>query len=50
MNIVAAVSNQSEVDQAIDAIRAQKLSLLSMKRNAMTLEEAFIQIVGKDLS
>lgn len=50
VNVVAAVSDQSEVNQAIDAIRAQNLSLLSMKRNAMTLEEAFIQIVGKDLS
>ncbi|MEP3479304.1 MAG: ABC transporter ATP-binding protein [Fuerstiella sp.] len=50
VDVLAAMTSQSEVDQAIDSIRAQNLSLLSMKRNAMTLEEAFIQIVGKDLS
>lgn len=50
VDVSAVVTSQSEVDQAIDAIRAQNLSLLSMKRNAMTLEEAFMQIVGKDLS
>lgn len=50
VDVVAAMPNQLEVDQAVDAIRANNLSLLGMKRNAITLEEAFIQIIGKDLS
>ncbi|MCL4104748.1 UNVERIFIED_CONTAM: hypothetical protein GTU68_034187, partial [Idotea baltica] len=48
--VIADVIEQTDVDRVIDTIRAQKISLLSMKRNAMTLEEAFLQIVRKDQS
>lgn len=48
--VIADLIEQTDVDRVIDTIRAQKISLLSMKRNAMTLEEAFLQIVRKDQS
>lgn len=48
--VIADVIAQEDVDRAIDIIRAKNISLLSMKRNAMTLEDAFLQIVRKDQS
>jgi len=45
LDIHASVPEQSHVDGIVDALRSNGVSLLSMKRRNLTLEEAFLQIV-----
>lgn len=45
LEVSVASTDQSQIDQLVDALRSQGISLMSMKRNALTLEEAFLQIV-----
>jgi ABC-2 type transport system ATP-binding protein len=39
------LSSQSDVDQLIDRLRAENVSIISIRRHELTLEEAFLQIV-----
>lgn len=48
VEVIAPVSTQEEVDKAVDAIRASGRSIIGMQRTMLTLEEAFLQIVGED--
>jgi len=45
LEIHAAVAEQCQVNQVVDRLRTQNISLLSMHRRDMTLEEAFLRIV-----
>lgn len=38
-------SDQSDVDRLVDALRAQEISIVSMHRRELTLEETFLQVV-----
>ena len=45
LDVHASVPEQSDVDRVVDALRGRNVSLLSLKRRDLTLEEAFLQIV-----
>lgn len=45
LDIHASVPEQPQVDGLVDVLRSNGVSLLSMKRRDLTLEEAFLQIV-----
>ncbi|MCP4787063.1 MAG: ABC transporter ATP-binding protein [Fuerstiella sp.] len=45
LDIHASLPQQPQVDRIVDALRSNGVSLLSMKRRDLTLEEAFLQIV-----
>jgi len=45
LDVHANIPEQSEIDRLIDEIRRREISLLSMKRRDLTLEEAFLKIV-----
>ena len=36
---------QSDIDRCVDALRARRLSILSIDRKSKTLEEAFLDVV-----
>ncbi len=38
--------DQSEVDQCVDALRSRKLSIIGMERHRISLEEAFLEVLG----
>ena len=42
------VTGQTELDQIVDALRAQDVSIWKLGRREFTLEEAFLEIVGTD--
>ncbi|MCA9065639.1 MAG: ABC transporter ATP-binding protein [Planctomycetaceae bacterium] len=44
--IQASVSSQAEVDELVDRLRAQQVSILRLGQPETTLEDAFIEIVG----
>lgn len=44
----ASITAQSELDEVVDSLRAAHVSILSMKRRELTLEEAFLDIVKED--
>jgi hypothetical protein len=48
LDIHAVVSEQQQVDDVVDRLRKANISLLSMNRRDMTLEEAFMRIVEED--
>ena len=48
LDIHAVITGQAQVDRIVDALRENEISLLSMQRRNMTLEEAFLQIVMDD--
>ena len=48
LDIHAVVPEQSQVDRVIDELRQHEISLLSLQRRDLTLEEAFLQIVTDD--
>ncbi len=48
LDIHAVAPEQYQVDRIVDALRENNISLLSMQRRDMTLEEAFLQIVMDD--
>lgn len=48
VDVHASVAEQTDVDQVVDALRGKSISLLSMQRRDLTLEEAFLQIVQED--
>ena len=45
LQIDAKLADQAAVDRTIDSLRAAGISILSMKRRDLTLEEAFLEIV-----
>ncbi|MEQ9406317.1 MAG: ABC transporter ATP-binding protein [Fuerstiella sp.] len=45
LEVQASVPEQSQVDSIVDALRRTGISLISMQRPDLTLEEAFLQIV-----
>ncbi len=45
LDVLATVPKQADVDRVVDAVRKENVSLLSMKRRDLTLEDAFLQIV-----
>lgn len=45
LDVYAVVPEQEQVDRVIDAFRGRNISILSMRRQDLTLEEAFLQIV-----
>jgi len=45
LDIHASVPEQRQIDSIVDGLRDHGISLLSMKRRDLTLEEAFLQIV-----
>ena len=45
VQVDAKLPDQPSVDQAVDALRRAGISILSMRRRDMTLEEAFLEIV-----
>lgn len=45
LDVAVQVPEQSEIDRLVDRIRGQNISLLSMKRKDLTLEDAFLEIV-----
>ncbi len=45
LDVSAHVPEQSDVDRLVDTLRHHNISLLSMKRKDMTLEDAFLEIV-----
>jgi ABC-2 type transport system ATP-binding protein len=47
-DVHALVPDQQQVDQIVDALRGRRISLLSMQRRDLTLEEAFLQIVQEE--
>ncbi|MDG1894626.1 MAG: ABC transporter ATP-binding protein [Fuerstiella sp.] len=50
LDVHASVPEQHKVDRIIDVLRDRGISLLSMKRRDLTLEEAFLQIVQESKS
>lgn len=46
--VEARISSQSELDQLIDQLRADKISIWQVTRREQTLEEVFMNIVGAD--
>ncbi|MCR9199116.1 MAG: ABC transporter ATP-binding protein [Planctomycetaceae bacterium] len=44
----ALIKEQSELDAVVDALRAAHVSIVSMKRRELTLEEAFLDIVKEE--
>ncbi len=38
--------DQQEVDQCIDALRSRQVSIMSLKHQRMSLEEAFLEVLG----
>lgn len=48
LDVHALVADQRQVDGIVDALRSQHISLISMRRRDLTLEEAFLQIVQED--
>ncbi len=46
--VEARISSQSELDQLIDQLRADKISIWQVARREQTLEEVFMNIVGAD--
>lgn len=48
LDIHATLPEQQAVDRVVDALRQKQISILSMQRRDLTLEEAFLDIVGKD--
>jgi ABC-2 type transport system ATP-binding protein len=45
LDVSVSVPDQSDVDRLVDSLRRQNISLLSMKRKDLTLEDAFLEIV-----
>lgn len=48
IEIVASLPDQSEVDRVIDLLRENGISIMSMKRRALTLEDAFLEIIREE--
>lgn len=48
LDVHALVPDQAQVDQVVDRLRGQTVSVLSMQRRDLTLEEAFLQIVQEE--
>jgi ABC-2 type transport system ATP-binding protein len=48
LDIHAVITEQQRVDDLVDRLRTANISLLSMNRRDMTLEEAFMRIVKED--
>jgi ABC-2 type transport system ATP-binding protein len=44
--IQVCLHNQGEVDRYVDALRRQSLSIASLGRRRITLEEAFMEVLG----
>ena len=45
VQVDAALGNQAAVDRTVDSLRRANISILSMRRRDLTLEEAFLEIV-----
>jgi hypothetical protein len=43
--VEATVADQSELDAIVDRLRANSVSIWSLRRRQLTLEEAFLRIV-----
>jgi ABC-2 type transport system ATP-binding protein len=50
LDVYARLPEQHQVDSVVDVLRSRGVSLLSMKRRDLTLEEAFLQIVRESES
>lgn len=49
-DLVANVDQQADVDQLLDQLRANGISILALNRAAVTLEESFLHLVGQEIS
>ena len=50
IQLQADIREQQEIDRTVDALRVAGVSIVSMKRRELTLEEAFLDIVKEEQS
>lgn len=48
IEVQVVLPEQSEVDRVVDQFRSRQVSILSMRRRDLTLEEAFLQIIREE--